>query len=102
MFKIIKKQIRPSADVPFFALADNEFKTWLAENYFRTGKMMPPEITISEDGLEQSTVVLFMSEDTAREWKYDPYVVEKLHTPMEAYCAANNIVILPTITVGEV
>lgn len=102
MFKIIKKQIRPSADVPFFTLADNEVKAWLSENYFMTGKMMPPEITVSDNGLEQSTIVLFQSEDAAREWKYDQYVIDNLQTPMEAYCTANNIEILPTITVGEV
>ena len=102
MFKIIKKQVRPNTNVPFFANTDEEFKTWLGQNYIRNGKMRLPEITVSEDGLEQSTVVLFQSEDVAREWKYDAYVVEKLHTPMEAYCAANGIEILPTITIGEV
>jgi len=102
MYKIIKKQIRPNTSVPFYTLADLEFKAWLGQNYIMNGKMMPPEVTLSEDGLEQSTVIFFQSEDAAREWKYDAYVVEKLQAPMEAYCAANNIEILPTITVGEV
>ena len=102
MFKIIKKQIRPNTAVDFYMVTDNELISWLVANYFQTGKMVPPEITVSEDGLEQTTTVFFQSEEIAREWKYDPFIAEKLHTPMAAYCAANGIEILPTITIGEV
>jgi hypothetical protein len=102
MFKVIKKQVRPNTSVEFYTPTDNEFKTWLAQNYFQTGKMLPPEVTVSEDGLEQSATVFFESEEAAREWKYDPVVVEKLHTPFQEYCEANGIQLLPTITIGEV
>ncbi len=102
MFKIIKKQVRPNTSVAFYEVTDNEFMAWLAENYFKTGKMLPPTVTVSEDGLEQSAVVFFQSEEVAREWKYNPYVAEKLHDPQDAYCAANGIELLPTITIGEV
>lgn len=102
MFKVIKKQVRPSTSVDFYTPTDAELGAYLSANYFQTGKMLPPEITLSEDGLEQSTTVLFQSEDVAREWKYDPVVVEKLQTPLQAYCDANGIQLLPTITIGEV
>lgn len=102
MFKIIKKQVRPNTTVGFYTVTDNELISWLVTNYFQTGKMTPPEIAVSENGLEQTTTVFFQSEEAAREWKYDPVIAEKLHTPMEAYCAANGIEILPTITIGEV
>ncbi len=102
MFKIIKKQVRPNTSVDFYTVTDTELRAWLATNYFQTGKMLPPTSVVSEDGLEQSTTVFFESEEVAREWKYHPYVVEKLHTPQEAYCAANGIELLPTITIGEV
>jgi hypothetical protein len=102
MFKIIKKQIRPNTTVDFYTVTDNELMSWLVTNYFQTGKMLPPEITTSANGLEQITTVLFQSEEVAREWKYDPFIAEKLHAPMATYCAANGIEILPTITIGEV
>ncbi len=102
MYKIIKKQVRPNTSVPFYSIADEEFKAWLAETYFKTGKMLPPEITVSEDGLELSTTVIFASEEVAREWKYNPVVAEKLHALQEAYCEANGILLLPTITIGEI
>lgn len=102
MFKVVKKQIRPNTTVDFYTVTDEDFKAWLVENYFKTGKMMPPEITMSDDGLVQSTTVLFQSEEVARAWKYDPYVIEKLHSLQEAYCNANGIQLLPTITIGEV
>lgn len=102
MFKIIKKQVRPNTSVDFFTPTDADLRAYLLENYFQTGKMQVPEIVISEDGLEQSTTVFFASEEIAREWKYDPVIAEKLHTPMETYCTANGINVLPTITIGEV
>lgn len=40
-------------------------------------------------------------EEVAHEWKYNPYVVEHLHTPQKAYCTANEIDLLSTITIGE-
>jgi hypothetical protein len=101
MFKIIKKQIRPNTSVDFYRPTNPELLEWLSTNYFQTGKMWPPEIVISDDGLEMSATVYFLSEDVAREWKYNPYVVEHLHTPQEAYCAENGIELLPTITIGE-
>ena len=101
MFKIIKKQIRPNTSVDFYVPKNSELLQWLSTNYFQTGKMWPPEVSISEDGLEMSITIHFLSEEVAREWKYNPYVIENLHTPQEAYCAANGINLLPTITLGE-
>jgi hypothetical protein len=102
MFKIIKKQVRPNTSVNFYAPTDADLRAYLLENYIRTGKMQVPETVISQDGLEQSTTVLFASEETAREWKNDPVVTEKHHTPLEAYCAANGIDLQPAIIIGEV
>jgi hypothetical protein len=101
MFKIIKKQIRPNTSVDFYRPTNPELLAWLSTNYFQTGKMLPPEASISEDELELSVTVSFLSEEVAREWKYNPYVVEHLHTPQETYCAEQGIQLLPTITIGE-
>ena len=101
MFKVIKKQIRPNTSVDFY-VPNSEVLQWLSTNYIQTGKMMVPESSISENELEMTTTVLFQSEEVAREWKYNTYVVENLHTPNEAYCAANGIELLPAITIGEV
>lgn len=102
MFKVIKKQIRPNTSVDFYVPSNPELLEWLYTNYFQPGKMLVPESSVSENGLELTTTVLFQSEEIAREWKYNSYVVEHLHTPNEAYCAANGIELLPTITIGEV
>ena len=101
MFKIIKKQIRPNTSVDFYVPKDPVILAWLSTYYFQTGKMWPPEITMSEDELEMSVTVYFLSEEVAREWKYHPFVIEHLHTPQEAYCAEHGIELLPTITIGE-
>jgi len=102
MFKVIRKQIRPNTDVPFFTSTDTEFIDWMVKNYFQTGKMLPARPVLSDDGLSQTTEVYFQSHEVAREWKYNLYVVEKLHNVLEAYCAKNGITILPTIVIGEV
>lgn len=102
MFKIVKKQIRPNTSVDFYVPSNPELLEWLSVNYFQNNKMQISETVVSENGLELTTTVLFQSEDVAREWKYNTYVAEHLHTPMETYCSANGIEILPTITIGEV
>ncbi len=102
MFKVIRKQIRPNTEVPFFAVTDVNFLKWMRENYLETGKILPAKNSISEDGLVQTTEVYFQSHEVAREWKYNTYVVENLHNVLDAYCAAAGIIVLPTIVIGEV
>lgn len=101
MFKIIKKQVRPNTSVNFYTATDAG-RAHMLENYIQTGKIQVPEVVISPDGLEQSTTVVFASEEIAREWKDDTFLVEKHFAPMEAYCTANGIDLQPTIIIGEV
>jgi len=98
MQSIHKKQIRPNTSVDFFSVTDEDFKTWMMTNWVDSGKMLRPEVSVSADGLEQTTSVMFRSESECQEWASDPYVVEKVHAAQEAYCAAHGITLYPSRT----
>lgn len=97
MYQTIKKQIRPSLEIPFFrprsenSPLSQEVRDYIDSNYLATGKQLFSEQTVSDNGLELTTIVIWDSMESEQEFFQDPVVIENFVNVRAAYFAANGI-----------
>ena len=96
MWQIIRKQIRPNVDVPFFSmqtdLVSNEFKQHWRDTYVQTDKLIYIHAEPSEDNLSLSITMIWDSRESVDAMLADPIVQENLLTIKNAYLEQNGIV----------
>ncbi len=95
MYQITKKQVRSSTEVAFYSPATSttlaeEHKRRFYEKYVLTGKQISVANEVSEDGLTQTTIAVWISEEAANEFLNDPEMVHHLND-WDAYKASTNI-----------
>lgn len=94
MFRVIKKHIRPTTAVAFFGQGSGistEYYQYFRENYIVPGKFLSREVTLSDNGLEETSTILYSDEAAANQYLADPVVIDGFLTPQQAYLDANNI-----------
>lgn len=99
MFKIIKKQIRPNINVPFWQGQNDpdmtdEFKNYFYENYILAGKFISSTPSVSADGLELTTAVIWDSEADFNACMADPVAQEGLIGRAQSHFATHGITIV--------
>ncbi len=90
MFRVVRKQVRPNTTVNFYSFPQ-ETLAWLNQNYIQTGKMQIPVVSLSDNGLELTTIVDWVSSQENQEFRDNAYVIENVLIPFRSYCDANEI-----------
>jgi hypothetical protein len=88
MFKLIKKSTRPDPNTPFFNETrepSEEFKNYVYENYFKTGKMLQVKRELSEDKSQFIMTVEWASHEAFMEFISDDVCVKNSIGPNEMY-----------------
>lgn len=96
MWQIIRKQTRPNATVNFFTMANNtlvstDFKSYWADTYALTDKIIYVGTDISEDQLELTTTMIWDSRESIDQMLTDPICIEQLLNVKDAYLQENNM-----------
>lgn len=79
MITLIKKQTRPSTDIPFFfesPLVRKEYGPYLKTNYIDTGKLITVVREMSEDKLSITLTTVWESQEAFAEYYSDPFCIE--------------------------
>ena len=100
---IIKKQTRPSVDIPFFFesnLVRKEYGAYFKTNYLDTGKLMKVHRTMSEDKLTIELTTEWASQVAFAEYFSDPYCIENFLKISTEYEHINGITSKSTSDVG--
>jgi|LauGreDrversion4_2_1035121.scaffolds.fasta_scaffold1444548_1 hypothetical protein len=95
MFILTKKQIRPNTSVEFasmqtFADTDPAFKPHFFSTYLSTGKMVSSEDSVSENGLEKTTVTIWADSESYNAFKEDPICIPIMQL-YATHCVDNGI-----------
>lgn len=76
---LIKKQTRPSVDVPFFfesQYVNKEYGPYLKKNYIDTGKLLTVDRAMAEDKLSMTMTTVWESQEAFAEYYADPFCIE--------------------------
>jgi len=95
MLKIIKTQIRPSIDIPFFyqsKFVNPKYGEHLKTNYLDTGKLIKIERSISDDQLTTTIVMEWKSQKDLLEYMNDEFCIENFLKISTEYEHLHNIV----------
>jgi hypothetical protein len=97
MIKITVTQTRPSVSIPFFGSDDpvitQEIRTYIAQYYIATGKLILDDRVVSEDGLTMTLTRLWEDQEAIDVFGSDQYIIDNVITPREAYMAQHGIVV---------
>ncbi len=102
MFRIVKKQIRPSTSIPFYFEINPtsaDYKLYVKTNYIDTGKFLSSSQKFSDDKLEAILVSTWASHQDFLDYATDKFCYTTLTIPSQTYDIDNDI--LSEITVEE-
>lgn len=88
MFKIIKKQTRPSTDIPFFFEANPNAAIvgkHMKEKYHDTGKLLSSTREFSEDRLKVVMTIYYRSYDDFKDFISDNFCEKYIFVPNTLY-----------------
>lgn len=94
MITLIKKQTRPSTDIPFFFesnLVNREYGMYLKKNYIDTGKLITVDRVMSEDKLSITLTTMWESQKAFADYYSDPYCIENFLKISSEYDQLNGI-----------
>lgn len=94
MFKIIKKQTRPSIDIPFFYEVNPhniEVGKYLKESYIDTSKMLGTVKQMSDDKLTVIITISYRSYEDYKDFITDKFCEKYLFVPNTLYDIDNQI-----------
>ena len=103
MYVLTKKQIRPDTSANFFdirnaALVSKEYRDYWRTNYVSTGKCLFVQLTMSEDELELTSIMMWESKADYDAFIADQYCLDEFLNKYNAYNEAHNIT---TETISE-
>jgi glucokinase len=68
-------------------------------NYILTGKMVSQESVVSDDGLERTYSVIFVSEEALNEYLEDKFLDENHRSERTAFCVEHGLTKTRSITI---
>ena len=95
MYKLTSIQTRPSTSVDFWMPENpavlNGYLDHFRSTYVVTGKLLDVNSTVSANGLELTTDIIWDGEESANTWKQDARTVSEFVAPRDAYFASAGI-----------
>lgn len=89
MYTITRKVTRPSTELEFRNMMHEtiapEIKSYWVSTYKETMKCMLVDVSLSDDGLEMLTTMIWDSKDSWNEYQADPVLIAGLFTPIHAH-----------------
>lgn len=94
MFTVIRKQVRPNKDIPFYIEKyppTEEYNMYFYEKYIKTGKFIKSEKHLMDDGVTMISTIVWKSHLSFIEYVTDEVCYNNMIAPNNAYDDSNNI-----------